>query len=157
MAKEPKITNPRIVNRRATHEYHLTAKLECGIVLTGTEVKSLRLGHAQLTDGYCKIERDGRLLLHGCHIDPYEKASAQANHIPLRERALLVHRREILKLQGELKQRGSTLIPLAIYFSKGMAKVEIAVGIGKKMHDKRETIRRKEQDREVRRAISQRR
>lgn len=156
MAKDPKITSPRITNRRAMHDYFITAKLECGIVLQGTEVKSLRLGHAQLTESYARIDH-GRLILVGCHIDPYEKASPQANHIPLRERQLLAHRREIRKLESELKNRGTTLIPLAIYFKNGMAKVEIGVARGKQQHDKRETIRRKEQDRELRRMMSHKR
>src|SRR4051812_39235597 len=101
------------------HDYFISAKLECGIALVGTEVKSLRLGHAQLTESFARIENN-RLVLHGCHIDPYEKASAQANHEPLRERFLLVHKREIRKLAGELKERGTTLIPLSIYFKDGM-------------------------------------
>src|SRR4051794_23840307 len=137
------------------HEYFISAKLECGMALTGTEVKSLRQGHAQLTESYARIEH-GRLILHGCHIDPYEKASAQANHIPLRERVLLVHKREIHKLESELKTRGTTLIPLAIYFSKGMAKLELGVARGKQQHDKRDTIRKKEQDRELRRMMRSR-
>ena len=99
----------------------------------------------------------GRLVLHGCHIDPYDKASTQANHDPLRERYLLVHGRELRKLESELKQRGTTLIPLAIYFSKGLAKLELGVAHGKQLHDKRDTIRRKEQDREMRRIMSHRR
>ena len=157
MAKDRKDSaNPRITNRRAMHDYFISAKLECGIALLGTEVKSLRQGHAQLTESYARIER-GRLVLHGCHIDPYDKASAQANHIPLRERYLLVHNRELRKLEGELKQRGTTLIPLAIYFKDGRAKLELGVARGKQQHDKRDTIRKKEQDRELRRAMSQRR
>src|SRR5262245_39645227 len=138
------------------HDYFIAAKVECGIVLVGTEVKSLREGHAQLSESYARVEGK-RLILHGCHIDPYEKASAAANHVPLRQRVLLVHRREIHKLEAELKQRGTTLIPLAIYFKNGIAKLELGVGRGKQQHDKRETIRRKEQDREMRRAMSQRR
>lgn len=135
------------------HDYFISAKIECGIVLVGTEVKSLRQGRGNLSDSYARIEH-GRLVLHGCHIDPYDKASAQANHIPLRERALLVHHREIRKLESELKQRGTTLIPLAIYFSKGMAKLELGVAHGKQQHDKRDTIRKREQDREMRRIMS---
>jgi SsrA-binding protein len=150
-----KNSTPRIANRRAMHDYFIAAKIECGIVLVGTEVKSLRQGHAQLTESYARVEH-GCLILHGCHIDPYDKASAQANHQPLRERILLVHKREIHKLEAELKERGTTLIPLAIYFKDGMAKLELGVGRGKQQHDKRETIRRKEQDREMRRIMSKR-
>jgi SsrA-binding protein len=138
------------------HDYFISAKIECGLALVGTEVKSLRQGHAQLAESYARIEH-GRLVLHGCHIDPYEKASSQANHEPLRERILLVHRRELHKLEGELKQRGTTLIPLAIYFKNGYAKLELGVARGKHQHDKRETIRRKEQDRELRRIMTHRR
>jgi SsrA-binding protein len=153
--KKNSTAGARIANRRAMHEYFISAKLECGMALTGTEVKSLRAGHGQLTESYARIEH-GRLILHGCHIDPYEKASSQANHDPLRERLLLVHKREIHKLESELKTRGTTLIPLSIYFKNGMAKLELGVARGKQQHDKRETIRRKEQDREMRRIMSRR-
>ncbi|HEY7086539.1 MAG TPA: SsrA-binding protein SmpB [Tepidisphaeraceae bacterium] len=158
MARDPKNQSnaARITNRRAMHDYFIAAKIECGIVLVGTEVKSLRQGHAQLAESYARVE-GGRLILHGCHIDPYDKASAAANHIPLRQRVLLVHRREIHKLEAELKQRGTTLVPLAIYFKNGIAKLELGVGRGKQQHDKRETIRRKEQDREMRRMMTHRR
>jgi SsrA-binding protein len=147
--------SPRIVNRRAFHEYEITAKLECGIALTGSEVKSLRQGHANLQEAFARVER-GNLVLHGMHIDPYDKATLAWNHDPNRERRLLAHRREIKKLEGELKTTSSTLIPLAVYFKNGLVKVEIGVGRGKKMHDKRETIKRKEQDRELRRVMSRR-
>jgi SsrA-binding protein len=155
VSKDAKISSPRIANRRAMHDYFISAKLECGMALVGTEVKSLRLGHAQLTESYARVE-NGRLVLHGCHIDPYIKASAQANHIPLRERYLLVHKREIRKLENELKTRGTTLIPLAIYFKDGRAKLELGVARGKQQHDKRDAIRKKEQDRELRREMSRR-
>lgn len=147
---------PRIANRRAMHDYFISAKIECGIALVGTEVKSLRQGHAHLNESYARIEH-GRLILHQCHIDPYNHASAQANHDPTRERMLLVHKREIRKLEGETKVRGTTLIPLAIYFKNGMAKLELGVARGKQQHDKRDTIRKKEQDREMRRAMTHRR
>ena len=147
---------PRINNRRATHDYFISAKLECGVALVGSEVKSLRDGKAQLQDAYARIE-NGELYLHGAHIDPYEKAALAYNHDPRRPRKLLAHRREIKKLAGETSVKGTTLIPLAIYFKGGRAKVEIGVGRGKHQHDKREAIRKKEMDREVRRAMSQRR
>jgi len=147
---------PRINNRRATHDYFITAKVECGIALVGSEVKSLRDGKAQLQDAYARIEQ-GELFLHGAHIDPYEKAALAYNHDPRRTRKLLAHRREIKKLEGEMGVKGTTLIPLAIYFKGGRAKVEIGVGRGKQQHDKRDAIRKKEMDREVRRAMSQRR
>jgi SsrA-binding protein len=146
---------PRINNRRATHEYFITGKVECGIVLLGSEVKSLRLGKAQLTDSFAKIE-GGRLMLLNCHIDPYEKAGG-VSHIAKRPRILLAHKREIKRLENETREKGTTLVPLAIYFKEGLAKVEIGVATGKQSHDKRETIKRKEQDKEMRRATSVRR
>jgi SsrA-binding protein len=145
---------PRIGNKRALHDYHILAKIECGMVLEGSEVKSLRNGRAHLQEAFARVE-DGELILHGCHIEPYDQASLY-NHLPTRDRKLLVHKREIKRLAAETEQRGVTLIPLAIYFKEGMAKIEIGVAKGKQEHDKRETIRRKEQDRELRRIMSKR-
>ncbi len=142
---------PRINNRRALHDYFISAKLECGIALMGSEVKSLRAGKAQLQDAWAGIE-GGQLILHGAHIDPYEKAAIVYNHEPKRDRKLLAHRREIKRLAAETADKATTLIPLAFYFKGGRVKVEIGVARGKKQHDKRETIKRKEIDREVRRA-----
>jgi len=147
---------PRIENRRAWHDYHIEAKLECGMVLVGSEVKSLRLGRAQLAESFARIEH-GELILHGCHIDPYEKAASVNNHEPLRDRKLLAHKRELRRLEDATKVKGTTLIPLAIYFKDGRAKVELGVARGKQQHDKRDAIRRKEQDRELRRATMTRR
>jgi len=144
---------PRIVNRRALHDYFIEAKLECGIALVGSEVKSLRHGHAQLQEAYVRVEK-GRLVLHGCHIDPYKQATIIYNHQPRRERYLLAHKREIRKLEGELTAKGTTIVPLAIYFKDGRAKVEIGVGKGKQQFDKRQTIKKKEADRELRRVQS---
>ncbi|MDP9174752.1 MAG: SsrA-binding protein SmpB [Planctomycetota bacterium] len=145
--------SPRITNRRALHEYFITAKIECGIVLMGSEVKSLRYGKCQLSESYARVE-NGELILHGCHIDPYEKAAI--GHEPLRERKLLVHKREIARLADEASQRATTLVPLSIYFKDGRAKLELGVARGKQQHDKRESIKRREQDREVRRAMTHR-
>ncbi len=145
---------PRINNRRALHEFFIIAKLECGIALMGSEVKSLREGKAQLQEAFARVE-NGELILHGCHIDPYSKAS-KYNHEPLRERKLLAHKREIKKLVQETRERGVTLIPLAIYFKGGRAKVEIGVAKAKQQHDKRQSIKKKEQDRELRRAMTRR-
>ena len=143
-------SSPRIANRHAFHQYAISAKIECGMSLTGSEVKSLRLGKAQLQQAWARVE--GRqLILHDCHIDPYDKGGF-TNHVPVRDRVLLVHRREIHRLEGECAQRGVTLIPLAIYFKNGLAKLELGVARGKQEHDKRESIRRKEQDRALRRA-----
>ena len=154
-AKDKANLAPRINNRRATHEYFITHKLECGIVLLGSEVKSLRAGKAQLQEAYARVE-GGELMLHGCHIDPYDKAGVNA-HEPLRPRKLLAHKREILKLVDETAERGTTLIPLAIYFKEGRAKVELGVGHGKQHHDKRQSIKKREMDREMRKAMTHRR
>ena len=154
--KRKQTESPRVSNRRALHDYFISAKLECGIALVGSEVKSLRDGKAQLQDAYAHIE-NGQLYLYGAHIDPYEKAALAYNHDPRRPRKLLAHRREIKKLQGETAVKGTTLIPLAVYFKNGRAKVEIGVARGKQQHDKRDTIRKKEMEREIRRAMSQRR
>ncbi len=137
------------------HDYFISAKIECGIVLVGSEVKSLRNGKAQLHESFARIE-SGKLILHGCHIDPYEKAALVYNHEPTRERILLVHKRELRKLKDETKERGVTLIPLSIYFKEGRAKLELGVAKGKQQHDKRATIKKKEADRELRRVMSKR-
>ena len=156
MSKPATNLSPRIENRRAWHDYHIEAKLECGMVLVGSEVKSLRNGRGQLAESFARIEH-GELILHGCHIDPYEKSASVNNHEPLRDRKLLVHKRELRRLEDATKTRGTTLIPLAIYFKDGRAKVELGVARGKQQHDKRDAIRRKEQDRELRRATMTRR
>jgi SsrA-binding protein len=147
--------SPRIQNRRALHDYFIDAKLECGIVLVGSEVKSLRAGKAQLQDAYGRIQ-GGELFLVGAHIDPYEKAALTYNHEPRRERKLLVHKRELKKLIAESEEQKTTLIPLAMYFKGGRAKVELGVARGKKQHDKRASIKKKEMDREIRKAMTQR-
>jgi SsrA-binding protein len=146
---------PRITNRRALHDYTIESKLECGIALLGSEVKSLRLGHAQLTDSFVKIEH-GRLVLLNCQIDPYAKASGYT-HEPKRPRFLLAHRREIKRLASESADRGVTLVPLSIYFKDGLVKVELAVARGRQAHDKRDAIRKREMDAELRRATTTRR
>ena len=156
MAKTQSNQSPRIENRRAWHDYHIEAKLECGMALVGSEVKSLRAGKAQLNDSFARVE--GRtLILHNCHIDPYEKAASVNNHEPLREKVLLVHKRELRRLSDLTKVKGTTLIPLSIYFKDGRAKLELGVARGKQMHDKRDAIKKREQDRELRRAHMQRR
>jgi SsrA-binding protein len=144
----------RISNRRATHDYFISAKLECGVALVGSEVKSLRDGKAQLQDSYARVE-NGELYLHGAHIDPYSKAALAYNHDPRRPRKLLAHRREIKKLEGELGVKGTTLIPLAIYFKGGRAKVEVGVGHGKQQHDKRDTLRERAVARDMERGFKE--
>jgi SsrA-binding protein len=142
-------------NRRAFHEYHVDDRLECGIVLTGTEVKSLRDGQASLEDAYAKLEDDEVWLL-GSDIPEYAMGN-RMNHKPKRPRKLLLHRREIAKFAGKASERGFTLVPLRMYFKNGRAKVEIAVARGKQLHDKRQDKKAAEAQREIRRAMSGRR
>lgn len=136
-------------NRKARHEYFVLDTVEAGIVLTGTEVKSLRRNGASLTDGYADIVR-GEVWLRGVHIDPYQEGS-YANVDPVRGRKLLLHRKEIRRLTGHLAQRGLTLIPLKMYFRKHVAKVELAVARGKRAYDKRQDIARREAERSMKR------
>jgi SsrA-binding protein len=139
-------------NKKARHDYAISDVLECGLVLTGTEVKSLRAGRASLIDGFAMIN-DGELWLMGVHIPEYTEGP-WTNHTPRRDRKLLVHKQELRKLMGKLKDSGTTLVPLQLYFKDGKAKVEIAVAKGKKAHDKREAIKEREADREVSRVVS---
>jgi SsrA-binding protein len=138
-------------NRQAAFRYQLLERLECGIVLTGTEVKSVREGRVQLKDGYVAVH-DGELWLHNVHIAPYAPA-ARANHDPERPRKLLAHRREIERLIGKVQERGFTLVPTRMYFTGPRAKVEVALARGKDVRDKREAIREREQRREIQRAL----
>jgi SsrA-binding protein len=142
-------------NRRAFHEYDILDRLECGVVLQGTEVKSLRDGYANLEDAYAKIE-DGELWLLGSEIPEYLMGN-RLNHKPKRPRKLLVHRREIAKFAGKASQRGFTLVPLRLYFKGGRAKVELAVAKGKQLHDKRQSAKKADADREIRRSLADRR
>jgi SsrA-binding protein len=138
-------------NRQARHRYHLLEHWEAGVMLTGTEVKSLRDGKAQIKDGYAAV-RDGEVWLHNVHIPPYGPA-ARENHEPERPRKLLLHRREIERLIGKTAERGLTLVPTRLYFSDGRAKVEISLAKGKDVGDKRQAIKERELKREMDRAI----
>jgi SsrA-binding protein len=138
-------------NRQASFRFDLLDKLETGIVLTGTEVKSLRSGTAQIKDGYAQV-RDGELWLHNVHIPPYGPASRE-NHDPERPRKLLAHKREIDRLVGKIQERGLTIVPTRIYFNGPHAKVEIALARGKDRFDKRESIKAREQRRDIERAL----
>ena len=138
-------------NRQASYRYNLLEKIECGLVLTGTEVKALRLGSATIKDGYAAV-RDGELWLHNVHIPPYAPA-ARENHEPERDRKLLVHRRELERLIGKTQEKGLTLVPTRIYFSGGRAKVEIAVAKGKDQFDKRQALKERDSKREMDRAL----
>lgn len=141
-------------NRKAYFEYHIDDLYEAGLVLKGTEVKSLRLGKANIEDSYARF-RDGEVFLLNAHISPYPHASTE-NHEPTRPRKLLLHRQEMKRLLGKLTERGYTLIPLKLYFKNGHAKVELGLAKGKKKFDKRESIRRREEQRELERAKKRR-
>jgi SsrA-binding protein len=141
-------------NRQARHRYHFLETWEAGLVLTGTEVKALREGKAQIKDGYASV-RDSEVWLHNVHIPPYGPA-ARENHDPERSRKLLMHRREIERLIGKTREKGLTLVPTRIYFRDGRAKVEIALAKGKDVGDKRQAIKEREMKREMERAIRSR-
>jgi SsrA-binding protein len=138
-------------NRRARHDYEILETLEAGLVLRGTEVKSLRGSHVTFKDAYAVV-KGNELWLVGCHINPYSHGT-DANHDPERDRKLLLHRREISRLTGKIAERGLTLIPLRLYFKGGRAKLEIGLGRGKKLHDKRASLRERDSRREVDRAV----
>jgi SsrA-binding protein len=155
-AKQSDDSGRRIVatNRKARHDYHILEVYQAGIALLGTEVKSLRAGHVSLVDSYADIQ-EGELYLLNCHINPYTHGTAW-NHNPMRRKKLLLHRREIDKLAGKIQQRGFTLIPLSVYFERGRAKVDIALAKGKKLYDKREDMKRRDQERDIGRAMADR-
>lgn len=142
---------PIATNRKARHDYEVLEKLEAGLVLRGTEVKSLRQGRANLNDSFGVIER-GEAFLCNAHVSPYEFGNRE-NPDPVRKRKLLLHRREIAYLEGQVARKGLTIIPLRLYFINGRAKIELALARGKKAPDKRETLKRRVAEREIRRAI----
>ncbi len=141
-------------NRRARFEYFVEEKLEAGLVLRGTEVKSLRLGAVNLQDGYARLKA-GELWLENIHISPYPYAHF-GNHEPRRARKLLVHRRELKRLTGKTAERGYALIPLSLYFKNGRAKIELGLAKGKKLHDKRQALKERQESREIERAVRRR-
>lgn len=141
-------------NPKATHDYHILETWEAGVVLTGTEVKSLRNGKASIKEGFARLA-NGEVFLEGVNITPYEQGN-RYNHDPVRTRKLLLHRKEIERLIGAVEQKGLTLVPLELYFRNGVAKVTLALGRGKKQHDRREDLKRRDADREVARALSHR-
>ena len=148
----PRETGRKVIasNRKARHDYAVLDTWEAGIVLTGTEVKSLRAGRASLVDGFALVD-DGEVYLHGVHIPEYV-AGTWTNHAPRRVRKLLLHRAEIEKLIGKIKEGGLTLVPLSLYFSDGRAKVELALARGKKAWDKRQDMAKRDADREIAKA-----
>jgi len=142
-------------NRRVRHDYELLERYECGIQLTGDEVKSLRGGRASLADCYGRV-RDGEVWLEGMHIPPYEQGDKR-RHIPMRPRKLLLHRRQIDEVAREVNEKGLSLVPLRVYFVHGLAKVEVAVARGKRRYEKRQSIAKREAQREMERAAGRRR
>lgn len=155
MAKE---TGRRLVasNKKARHDYHIEDTFEAGLVLTGTEVKALRAGRASLVDGFASIDSDGEAWLEGVHIPEYTEGT-WTNHAPRRKRKLLLHRKQIAELAREVQVKGQTIVPLALYFVDGRAKVEIALARGKKEYDKRHALRERQENREAQAAMSLRR
>jgi SsrA-binding protein len=149
----PEGTKTVAKNRKAFHDYHILETYEAGLALVGTEVKAIRDGLVNLTDCYARSER-GEMILHGMHIGAYDHGN-RSNHEPMRPRKLLLHRREITKLIGRVNERGFTLVPLKVYFTRGKAKVELALAKGKKEYDKRETLAKREAEREVARGIKE--
>lgn len=138
-------------NRKARHDYTIIDTIEAGIVLQGTEIKSIRNGRINLKDGFCRI-RNGEVFLYNVHISPYEQGNL-FNHDPLRTRKLLMHKKQIARLIGETKNTGITLIPLKVYIKDGFAKVLVGLAKGKKQYDKRETIKRRDTDRQISRTL----
>lgn len=141
-------------NKKAFHEYFIEERVEAGMVLQGTEVKSLRMGKANLGDAFAMI-RDGEAYLHNLHISPYDFGNRE-NHDPDRMRKLLLHKKEIVRLYSKIREQGYTLIPLRLYFKDGKVKAELGLAKGKKLHDKREDMKKKEQKREVAQALKER-
>ncbi|NLD87702.1 MAG: SsrA-binding protein SmpB [Clostridiales bacterium] len=141
-------------NRKAYHDYHIIEKFEAGISLAGTEVKSIRAGSVNLKEAFCTV-KNGELFVHGMHISPYEKGNI-FNRDPLRDKKLLMHKREIMRLAGQVNRDGFALIPLSIYLKDSKVKLEIALAKGKKLYDKREDMARRDADREMQRAVKNR-
>jgi len=137
-------------NRRAFHDYHILDRLEAGIVLTGTEVKSLRVNGCSLVDGYATV-KNGEIWLMNVHVPPYQQGTFFSQHEARRDRKLLLHAREIARVAAELQEKGLSLVPLRVYFKRGVVKVEVGIGRGKKQYDKRAAIKQREARREVER------
>lgn len=149
MNKEQKHKEVSIANRKAWHEYHIGETFEAGLMLSGTEVKSIRESKASITESYCKVE-NGEVYIHGMHVAPFEQGN-RWNVDPLRPRKLLLHKDEIRRISRQLAEKGLTLVPLKLYFTRGYAKLNLGVGRGKKLWDKRESLADKDVERERRR------
>jgi len=154
-AEQRRPHSPRIENRKAWHNYHVLEVVECGLELQGTEVKSLRAGSAQIDEAFARLRRDEAFLV-GANIAAYPQAGP-VQHAPMRDRKLLLHRRQIALLAAHIAQKGRTLVPLVIYFKKGWAKCELGLVVGKKQYDKRHALRQKDQQREIDREMRRRR
>ncbi len=152
----PKKTDSRTIaqNKKATHEYFVVERMEAGIALVGTEVKSIRAGKVNLKDSYCQVE-GGELVVRGMHVSPYEQGNI-FNHDPMRKRVLLMHKKEIMRLLGQVKQQGMTLIPLSLYWKGSNVKVELGLCKGKQLHDKRQSSASRDAKRDIERAIKSR-
>ncbi|MDH5510274.1 MAG: SsrA-binding protein SmpB [Nitrospinota bacterium] len=150
--KKRAAATPSIQNRKARHDYHILESLEAGIALKGCEVKSIREGKIQIHDSYVRI-KDGEAWLVGCHISPYKNLNTFEEYYPDRERKLLMHRRQIAKLYSQIKEKGLTLLPLKLYFARGKVKLEVGLGKGKRLYDKREDMKTKEANREMDRGM----
>jgi SsrA-binding protein len=142
-------------NRKARHDYRILEEIECGVVLTGDEVKSLRSGRASIAEAYARVH-DGEVWLEGMHVPPYEQGDKR-RHLPTRPRKLLLHRRQIEKLVAQQQEQRLALVPLRVYFTHGIAKVELGVGRGKREHEKRQSIAKREQEREIAQELGRRR
>ncbi len=149
--------SPTIENRRARHEYHIGETLEVGVVLQGSEVKSIRDGKVSLAEGYVRaVEEPPELMLHSVHIDEYPPAAGVHQHDPKRNRVLLAHKKQIRSFAREAMQKGTTIVPLKMYFSGGRVKLLIGLATGKAQYDKRQDLKKREADRDIRRALSKR-
>ncbi len=155
MAKEDKSGAKKTItdNRKARHEYFIDDTYTAGLVLVGTEVKSLRAGKVNLSDAYARLDKKGEAWIYNMHVSPHAEGN-RFNVDPIRPRKLLLTRRELDRLHGVLEQKGLTLVPLTLFFERGFAKLEVGVGRGKKLYDKRESIKERESDREARRALT---
>jgi SsrA-binding protein len=155
--KEDKSGGKRVVinNRRARHEYFIEDTYVAGVVLVGTEVKSLRAGKANMNDAFAKVDKEGEIWLHHFHISPHDEGN-RYNVDPIRSRKLLLKKAEINRLIGLMQQKGLTLVPLSLFFERGFAKLELGIGRGKKLYDKRETIAARDRDREAQRQLAER-
>ena len=153
MAKEKTGTKTAATNRRAHHEFFILETIEAGIALTGTEVKSLRQGKSNINDAFARVDK-GECILYDMHISPYDFGN-RFNPDPLRPRKLLLHKKEIMKLHSEIREKGLTLVPLRLYFVRGMVKVELGLAKGKKLYDKRDDIAKKEANRKIDRAMKE--